>query len=46
MLGKNVIIEFDLNKFLIDDNEDDGYEEKELKEVIKSLLKIYLHRFY
>ena len=44
MLGKNAVTEFDLNKFPINDDEDD--EEKEFKEVMKNLLRIYIHRFY
>ena len=46
MLGQNAITEFNLNKFPTYDDKDNIHEEKELKEVVRSLLKTYLHRFY
>ncbi|KAJ1420762.1 hypothetical protein SESBI_14171 [Sesbania bispinosa] len=43
---KDEVAEFDLNKFPIDDGEDVGPEEKQPKEVVRNMLKIYLPRFH
>lgn len=36
----------DLNKFPEDDYENDSFEEKENKKPVRSMLRIYLDRFY
>lgn len=43
---KKMVADFDLNKFPLDENEDDTPEQKEHKEFLMSLFKIYFNRFY
>ncbi|KAJ1384406.1 hypothetical protein SESBI_42546 [Sesbania bispinosa] len=42
----NEDVDFDLNKFPVEDDEDDNYENMEVKEVIWRMLKIFLPRFF
>ena len=46
VLEKNEVANFDLNKFPTEESENEVHKDKGMKEVVKSLLKIFLHKFY